>query len=223
MYENHLTLIIIDTNIIIGILSGSIATLIGKGLWEQLTKWQDFRRELHKLAFTRKLEKAENAIALYRTYTNKLIELKKSIELTIIVFEDIDESDKDLQIASDIINKNGQFLGELANEKYSHINAVHLYFELDETENWNEEDIEKLLNAVSRMGTLNTEIKFWSDHQSYADAKGDVKASDYYWEKMKQCIPTYVITLKDFITVVERSRLATEEMVKKIKIQVKLR
>jgi hypothetical protein len=212
-----------ETNTVIGILSGSVATLIVKGLWEQLTKWQDFQRELKKLTFSRKLEKAENAIALYRTYTNKLIELKKSIELTISVFEDIDESDKDLQIASDLIGKNGIFLGELASEKYAHINAIHLYFELDETENWNEDDLEKLLNAISRMGTLNTELKFWSDNQNKADAQGDLKASDFYWQKMKECIPTYVSKLRDFIDVVERSRLATEEMVRKIKMQVKLR
>ena len=204
-------------------MSGSVATLIVKGLWEQLTKWQDFRRELQKLAFTRKLEKAENAIALYRTYTNKLIELKKSIELSITVLEDIDDSDKDLQIISDLMGKNSVFLNELDGEKYAHINSVHLYFDIDDTEKWNEEDLEKLLNTIAQMGGHNTEIKFWSDNFNKACDKGDSKAADYYWEKMKERIPDYVKMLKEFNNGIERSRHATHEMIRKIKAQVKLR
>lgn len=73
----------IDINILTGILGGSLATLVAKEILNQINKRQDFTRELKKVTYIKKLEKAENAIAFYWTYLNKVTEMKKSLEFVI--------------------------------------------------------------------------------------------------------------------------------------------
>jgi hypothetical protein len=213
----------IDVQAIIGFLSGSLAAIIIRFVLDQITSRQSFNRELKKLTFTRKLEKAENAIALYRTYTIKIIELQKSFELTISVMNNIEETEKDLSGVLELISKNQLFLNELSTEKYSHINSMHLYFDLDGSEQRNEENLEKMLDILADISGLNNTLKFWGDLDNKANADGNDELAEYYWNKIKACIPSYVSSIERFIEVIKVSRQESETVITKIKQQVKIR
>jgi len=66
-----------DLKIIIGLLSGSLSTLLIREVFNQINRKVDFNRDLKKLTFERKLDKAEKAVGFYSTYLNTIIEIKK--------------------------------------------------------------------------------------------------------------------------------------------------
>lgn len=194
----------IDTNIIIGLLSGSLATLLAKEIINQINKHQDFTRELKKVTYIKKLEKAEDAIAFYWTYLNKVTEMKKSLEFIIKAVNELEEKDYDIQIIQEVLNKNGQAITDLSGEKYSNINAVHLYFDLEDTNNWNESDIEYFLQSLAGTKSIDNEIKFWTDLHDKANKASDRTEADKYWKKAIELLPTYVVSLQNYIDVLER-------------------
>jgi|ERR1035437_52518 tetratricopeptide (TPR) repeat protein len=211
----------IDTNILIGLLSGSLATLVAKEIINQINKHQDFTRDLKKITYIKKLEKAENAIAFYWTYLNKVTEMKKSLEFVIKAVNEIEENDRDIQIIQEILNKNGQAITDLSGEKYSNINAIHLYFDLEDTEKWNENDIEKLLQSLSETKSIDNEIKFWTDLSDTSKKANDTAQADIYWTKAIELLPTHVASLQNFIDCLERNKNASYGIVQSIKKQLK--
>lgn len=211
----------IDFNTLIGFTSGTIGTLIIKELVNQLNKNQDYVRELKKHTYTKKLEKAENAIAFYWTYLNKVTEMKNSLEFVIKVINEIEESDKDIDIIQELIKKTGLSIQELASEKYSSINAVHLYFDLDNNEKWNENDVASLLSSLSETKSIDIEIQFWNDLYENSNKIGDNKNADYYWGKSLELLPSYVNSLQNFIDCIDKNKNAVESIIKAIKSQLK--
>ena len=211
----------IDINTLIGFTSGTIGTLIIKEAINQLNKNQDYIRELKKHTYTKKLEKAENAIAFYWTYLHKVTEMKSSLEFVIKVVNEIEESDKDIDIIQDLIKKTGNSIQELASEKYSSINAVHLYFDLDYNEKWNENDVASLLLSLSETKSIDSEIHFWNELYENSDKIGDNKNADFYWGKSLELLPSYVTSLQNFIDCIDKNKNAVDSIIKAIKFQLK--
>lgn len=207
----------LDTNTLTGILGGSLATLIIKEILNQINKRQDFNRELKKITYTKKLEKAENAIAFYWTYLNSITEMKKSLEFVVKAINEIEEKDYDIEIILEIINKSGQAITNLSGDKYSNINSIHLYFDLEDTEKWNEVDLENLLASLSETKAIDNELKFWADLYDNANKVNDIKQADLYWNKAVELLPIYVASLQKFIDTIERNKNALYGIVQTIK------
>ncbi len=70
-----------NQEIIIGLLSGSLGTLILKELFNQYNKRKDFDRDLTKFIYERKIDAAEKAISFYSSYMNRIVEIKQSFEV----------------------------------------------------------------------------------------------------------------------------------------------
>lgn len=211
------------TNFIIltSLLGGSLGTLIIKELLNQFNKKQDFIREIKINTYLRKLEKAENATAFYWTYLNRVTEMKKSLEFIIKAVNEEDERDYDIEIIHEILVRCGQEISELSNQKYSNINSVHLYFDLEDTDKWNETDMENLLLSLSETKALNNEILFWSNLYDSAVKENDRNKADYYWEKGRNVLPIYLNSLQKFIDSIERNKEAIHQSVRLIKKQMK--
>lgn len=210
-------------NVIAGFLSGSLATLIIKYIIDAINKKVEFRRELMKLTYVRKLEKAENAIAFYYTYVTKIVELKKSFQVFIQALKKIenDDYDNDVEIIQNIINQNSAALTLLMSEKYFDINSIHLYFDLDDAEQWNENDLENMLKQLSETKSLDNDLQFWlSLYNSHNEKKEEVKA-EFCWNKMFEVLPNYIEFLQKFIDSVEKNKIASQDVIKKIKEQLK--
>jgi tetratricopeptide (TPR) repeat protein len=210
-----------DFNILIGLLSGSIATLIAKEIINQINKRQDFTRELKKITYMRKLEKAENAIAFYWTYINRVIEMKKSLEVVIKAVHELDEKDYDIQIIQEVLNRTGQAIADMSDGNYSSINSIHLYFDLEDTQNWNEMDIESLLKSLAETKSIDNEIIFWANLHNSALNANDTNQADICWNKATELLPTYVSSLQNVIKGLEKNRIATYSMIQSIKTQLK--
>ncbi|RZJ97804.1 MAG: hypothetical protein EOO46_25310 [Flavobacterium sp.] len=210
-----------DINILIGILSGSLATLVVKEVINQINKRQDFTRELKKITYIRKLEKAENAIAFYWTYINRVIEMKKSLEVVVKAVHELEEKENDIQIIQEVLNKTGQAITDMSGEKYSSINSIHLYFDLEDLEKWNEIDIESLLKSLAETKSIDNEIKIWTDLHDNSLHVNDRNQADIYWNRAIELLPEYVNSLQNFIDGLEKNRKATYAMIQAIKKQLK--
>jgi len=211
---------IIDLNTITGFLGGSIVTLVIREIINQINRKVDFKRELKKITYQRKIEKAENAVAYFWTYLNKAIEVKKSFETILRAINEIEEVEKDFQLILDCLSQNSKTLTDLAGDKYYDINAIHLYFDLEDVNAWNEEDLGSLYDCMSELKYQDNEIKFWSSlHKSNLDTKNK-KSADFCWQQMKNGLPKFVVSLQKFIDLIEKNRKATYSVIQKIKKQI---
>lgn len=211
----------LDINTITGILGGSLATLVAKEILNQINKRQDFTRNLRRITYLKKLEKAENAIAFYYTYMNKVIEMKKTLEFIIIAVNEIDEKEYDLEIIQEVMNKTGQAITELSGDKYSNINSIHLYFNLEDIDKWNENDMENMLKALSETKSIDNEIKFWTDLHNNANKANDKIKADLYWNNTIKLLGRYVGSLQNFIDSIERNKKAIQGIIHTIKKELK--
>jgi len=207
-----------DLKIIIGLLSGSLATLLIKEVFNQINRKVDFNRDLKKLTFARKLDKAEKAVGFYATYLNTIIEMKNSFKVILKTLKE--DSDLDLSIIETVLNQHSVNLTELMKNSYPESNAVHLYFELEDLENWNESDISDLLENLSETKSIDNDIQFWLNiYNSHLD-KGEKDKADFYWNKIQELLPAYSESLQKIVDSLERNRLAVYKLIKTIKKQL---
>jgi len=211
----------IDSTTLIGFLSGSLVTLVIKELINQFNKRQDFQREIKKVTYIRKLEKAEKAVAFYWTYLNRVTEIKKSFEVVITAINELNEKDNDMQIVQDVLNKNGVALAELSLEKYLDINSVHLYFDLEDKEKWDENDIGTLLKSMAETKSIDNDIKFWTNLHDNYNSQNDPQRADHCWTKAIELLPTYISHLQKVIDIFEKNKNASYSIVQTLKQQIK--
>ncbi len=210
-----------DLNTISGFLTGTIVTLIIREIINQINRKVDYSREIRKITYQKKLEKAESAVAYYWTYLNKAIEVKKSLETVHKAVNEIDETELDVETISDTLNQNSKILTDLAGDKYFDINGIHLYFDLEDEKSWSEEDLGQLYDCIAEMKYRDNDVSFWISLHN-AQVEKDVKLADYYWEEMKKVLPGYLDSLQNFINILEKNRQATYLIIKKIKKQIKV-
>ena len=211
----------IDYDAIIGFLGGSLATLIIKEVINQINKKQDFRRELTKATYLRKLEKAEKAVAYYWTYLNQVVILKNSYQVVIQAVNELEEKDNDIQIIQGVLEQNSKALADLAGDKYLDINSVHLYFDLEDTEKWGEQDGELFLKALAETKSIDNDIQFWNSLHNRHQSKNDTHQAELCWNKAIELLPVYVNSLQRVVDILERNRAASYSIVTKLKSQLK--
>ncbi|MAE84921.1 MAG: hypothetical protein CMB80_19445 [Flammeovirgaceae bacterium] len=210
----------IDLTAISGFLTGSLVTLIIREVINQINKKVDFNREIKRMTYQKKLERAESAVAFYWTYSNKAVEVKKSLETIHKAVTEIDETELDIQIISGVLNQNSNTLAGLAGDKYFDINGIHLYFDLEDSKFWNEDDLGQLYDSIAELKFRDNDVQFWiSLHNVHFDKNEEL--ADHYWEEMKKVLPEYLKSLQKFINLIEKNRKATDQLIKTIKNQIK--
>ncbi len=203
---------------IIAFLAGSLGTLLIKEVFNQINRRVDFKRDLHKQKFTRKLDKAEKAVGFYTTYLSTITEMKKSLELILKTIKE----DKDLEISiiNEILNQNSQNLSELMRNSYADTNSVYLYFDLDDLEKWNETDASNFQENLAETKFKDSEIQFWLNIYNSHLEKDENEKADFYWNKTQEMLPDYADSIQKVVDSLEKNRLAVSEMIKKIKLQL---
>lgn len=209
---------LIDLKIIIGFLSGSLGTLFIKEIFNQVNRKVDFNRELKKMTFTRKLEKAEKAVGFYSSYLNTLIEMKKSFEVIITTLKD--DRELDLSIIEEILKQHSSNLTDLMKNSYPESTAVNLYFELEDLEKWNENDISEFLENLAETKSKDNDILFWLNIYNSHLNKGENDKADFYWNKVEKILPSYSESLEKVVQSLEKNRIASYAIIKKIKEQL---
>jgi hypothetical protein len=212
----------IDTNTLVGLLSGSLGTILIKEVVNQINKKQDFTRELKKITYSKKLEKAENAVAYYWTYFINVSQMKKSLDVIIEAISEREEKENDVEIIQGIMVKTGDTLTDLAGDKFLAINSIHLYFDLEDSEKWNENDTGNLLKSISETKSIDNSMKFWLNlHDKSNQENIDKVQTDFYWDKAIKLLPAYAESLQKMIDCIEKNKSATYATIQAIKRQLK--
>lgn len=207
-----------DSKLLIGILSGSLVTLLIKEIFNQINRRVDFNRDLKKLTFIRKLEKAEKAISFYSTYLNSLIETKKSYELIISALKE--DTDVDISIIESVLKQHSENLTDLMKNVYPESNAVHLYFDLEDLEKWNENDLFCFLENLAETKFKDNDIQFWLNIYNSHLEKGEIDKADLYLKKIEEMLPIYAESLQKVVVSLEKNRLAVYVLIRSIKQQL---
>lgn len=211
----------IDNTALIGFLSGSLMTILIKEVINQINKKQDFDRKIKKITYTRKLEKAENAVAFYWTGLARVTEIKKSFEVIVTAINELNDKGNDLQVVQEILNKNGQALSELSIQKFYEINSVHLYFDLDDKGNWNEDDTGILIKSIAETKSIDNDIKFWIELYDNYKNQQDFQRAEQCWNKAIEILPTYVSHIQKVIEIYEKNKNASLSVINALKKQIK--
>ena len=151
-----------ESETILGFLTGSVATIIINQIFNYFNKKTEFNRELKKIKFSRTLEISEKAVSYYYTYFSKVSEIKKSIDKFATTLKDLDNSQDGLFSIQKLIESNSQSLFDLGENQGFNINGVNLYFDLENDNDWNEDDLAKLLDCLAKTDHLNNELLFWT-------------------------------------------------------------
>jgi hypothetical protein len=211
----------LDFKLITGLLTGSIATLVIKEVINQFNNYKAHERELSKATYLRKLEKAENAIAYYWTFYNNIITMKISMEVLIKTLLENKDLAKDTEIIRGVMDKSAAFFNDIGEAGQLAINSVHLYFDLDLKDNWDEKDNSDFLSALTDCKTIDSEVETYLTMSNEHDSKGNDEAADYFWEKAEALLPAYLERLKEVVNLLEKNKLSLQEVIKRIKTQLK--
>lgn len=212
----------INIDAITAFLSGSLITLIFKELINQYNKKQDFNREINKIVYVRKLETGEKAIAFYNVYVNRVISMTKSIEIIAKAFKDLENSSYDLTLIKEIIDQNGKALTDLESNDFIDISAVHLYFNLKDEEKWSAIDLQSMYSIMSEIKATDTELQFYLNHYNINKDTNPALAT-HYWQECINNLPKYTDKLRELISLLEKNKVASENIIVNIKEQINIK
>ena len=139
---------------IIGFLTGTIATIILKGIIEFYQKKVEFKRELEKSFYNKKLDAAEQAV-------KAMFQNVQSATVIVTAIKNVLERDMDGELFDQIwvayfkIIEQGEF--SLLNSTAS------MYFQLDNSELWSNEDQQNLFDVYSKIKILGEEFDIYED------------------------------------------------------------
>jgi len=134
----------IDANTIIGFLSGSLGTLIIKNIFDIFKSKTEFKRELKKKFFEKKLEAADKAVANLYTLSNSVGILSSSYEMM-----SDPKRNFSYQVFKAIVESSSKRIEKLSDISMSSINSIYLYTNLDNELSWTDNDDKRFLDNYS--------------------------------------------------------------------------
>ncbi len=210
-----------EINAIVGFLSGSIATIILNQIFNYFNKRTEFDRELKKIKFVRTLEISEKAVAYYYTYFTKVNEIKKSIDKLSSSLKKLDNSQDGLEGIQKLIETNSQALFSLGETQGINVNGVNLYFDLENDEDWNEEDLAGLLECLSTTEHLNNELLIWTKEYEKYNELNDDKMVEFCLVKTDNITPLYINALDNYSILLAKNLKAIRNRMQKLKKEFK--
>jgi hypothetical protein len=211
----------LDAETIVGFLSGSILTLGVKELFNFINKRIGYKRELSKILFEKRLSIGEKAIAYYWTYVDKVHAIKKSLEIIMKGINEIDDPRMDLPIITMILTRSGQALQTLDGDKYFEVNSIHLYFDLNDSNEWSEDDTGEIYKCVAELEFIENEVEYCSESlKKYRNMNFEPDIT-FFETKLKDSLSKYVKSLEKYVTMLEKNRSAIYSLIQKIKKQVR--
>ena len=210
-----------ESETILGFLTGSVATIIINQIFNYFNKKTEFNRELKKIKFSRTLEISEKAVSYYYTYFSKVSEIKKSIDKFATTLKDLDNSQDGLFSIQKLIESNSQSLFDLGENHGFNINGVNLYFDLENDNDWNEDDLAKLLDCLAKTDHLNNELLFWTKEYEKYEELNDQRTAEFCISKTDEIRPTYIEALDEYSNLLSKNLTAMRNRIKKIREEIK--
>jgi hypothetical protein len=205
------------SDVIIGFLSGSLATEVVREIFHFFTRGYEHKRDLQKLTYQRKLQKAENAMAFYFTYYERVVEIKHAYEVYI---KELDEISLDTEAIENIIDKSQQLLEDLNHDKHLNIKSIYLYFDFEDDSDWKEEDAAMITQALVDAAKVQEQIRTYMQ-LGYKEDNTEEQIQKY-WLKAIDIMPELVEHLKRIVKLLEKSQEYMRGTLNNIKRQMKM-
>ena len=144
----------ISNETVIGFLTGTLATIVLKGIVDFIQKRIDYKREIDKTIHLKKLDAAEHAIkGMFKTYQSTLI--------IATAIENLLERDMDGDFFDSIWD---HYFRHMADGEESLLTSpVSLYFTLEDEELWSMEDQKSLFEVYSNVKVLGDQIQLLNE------------------------------------------------------------
>jgi hypothetical protein len=134
-----------DTNTIIGVLSGSLGTILITKIVDYFSAKTAFRRELKRQFFTKKLEIADSAIRFFVSANDTYSELQCSFNLLM----NGENKDYAMFLFDNALKK----VNQLKDSEHAQLNALSLYFNLHTSKEYTTDDPNIIVNLISKLET----------------------------------------------------------------------
>jgi hypothetical protein len=180
-----------EINTIIGILSGSLGTIIVTKTIEYFSAKTAFKRELKRQFFAKKLEAAENAIRFFISAIDSYSMLQNSFDLLI--------NDGNQDVAMGLLNDSTSKCKLLWDSTNTQLNAARLYFDVKNTTNYPIDNQLNLTNLISKLISKNqSACMIWKklndglvSQAEYENTINNLREeTQYILTQLKECIQT---------------------------------
>lgn len=203
------------SDVIIGFLTGSLLTEIIRESIRLFIKGIEYKKDLGKLTYERKLQVAEKAMAYYYTFYERMIHVKKSYEMFAKLLE---KAEPDTELIEETIEMNSEWLGELNDNKYIDVNSVYLYFDLDHKDYFGEKDTGRLSEAKVEATLMKEEIDHWLS--LYNDFFNDKEKATLFYSKAMDLVGELKEKLKEIILLMSKNQESHRKILNLIKAQM---
>lgn len=210
-----------DTQTIIGFLGGSLATILIKQIFDHFNRKTEFKREIHKITYIKKLELSEKAVSYYYTYNSAVNQIRQSVEKISSSFSNLDNSEDGLDTIQKIIDTNSIALKVLGESQEINVNGINLYFDLDDNNDWGDAESAQLLDNCAKLEYQNDYILLWTKKYNEFINENDDKMANFCISEIKKISPEYIQNLKNYSYLLSKNFIAVKNRINKIKMQIK--
>lgn len=199
----------IDQNILTGFLTGSLATLIIKGGIDYIIKWFDYKRELKKGYYFKKLDSAEESI-------RHLTKAYNSIVMVVIAIENLIEVKMDGELFDQIWVV---YFDQLAKAEEGLINTSStLYFQFTDNQKWNESNQRDLFEAYSKIKVLKDQIDYYNNEISKSETEEE---RVMHFNQVESLSMSLIDEMKKLASMLRRNSEAIWHTIEQIKSDLK--
>lgn len=179
------------SQLIIGLLSGSLGTIILKSLIEFFSKKIEFKRELRKKFFERKIDAADKAVAaMYSTAINI-----GNLSLTYDLMSDPDKeySYEYLKNLSDKINVQ---LQKITDAPLTDLHSIYLYSDFSDKASWTDKEDLTLIDSLSDLADKDKNLSNAISAYEYSLEHDPKENQEKIWSDIKILVHDYKSHLK---------------------------
>lgn len=198
----------ISQETIIGFLTGTVATIILKGIVDFFQKRVEFKRELKKSLYDKKLDAAEEAV-------KAMFQNVQSATTIVNAIKNVLERDMDGELFEQIWEA---YFKIIEQGESSLLNSTaSMYFQLENPELWSNEDQQNLFDVYSKIKILGEEIQIYEDeldkHQENDKVYNELE--NYIENELRVKAKEELGKLKELLEKNSNAQLAAIEKIKK--------
>lgn len=196
----------ISQETIIGFLTGTVATIVLKGIVDAINKTIEFKRELKKRIYDKKLDAAESAVtAMFQNVQSSLI-IINAIEAAL-------NRDMDGELLEMVWNI---YFKQIEKSEQNLLNSTaSLYFQLDNPELWSNEDQQNLLDVYSKIKVLGEEIQYYDGElENIPEGETYDEIETLIEEELRPTAKKEIAKLKELLTKCTSAQLVAIDKIK---------
>jgi hypothetical protein len=202
-------------------LSGSVITFIAKEAITAYHKNADYRRDIAKIYYTRKLEIAEKAVAFFSLYKNQLEQIKKTFQVIVSASKQMDSKNFNFSTLQTAMSANEKIIGDLMSTEHLEIYSIHLYFNLIDEAKWSEKDLEEFMLALAELKSLDDEMIDRTNQFQQSFSKDPDSQQTYFLEsEIRNALPYHYKKIEDVAEIFQKNKLAIDAMINAIKKEI---